>query len=330
MAGLERDVRVLVTGAAGMIGANLVRRLLEDGASVWAMVRPGGDRSRLEDLPALRLVEADVRDAEAVRAAVDAAQPAVVFHLASTLWARGATPSTHVAVNIGGTSNVLEAIRGRTGVRLVFTGSSSAYGAGRDLREDQPLQPSTVYGASKAAASLMVSAYARLHGLLTVELRVFMPYGPWEHPDRLIPHAILSALEGQPVRMTHGRQERDLVYMDDVVEALVQAGRQPVAPGTVLEIGSGRGVAVREVVDLILVLMERPVELLAGALPSRPDELMQLSADVHAAQVRLLWRPRVSLEDGLRRTIAWFTNHRAWVDRLRESSGVMSGVAAGR
>jgi nucleoside-diphosphate-sugar epimerase len=242
-------------------------------------------------------------------ATVRQAEPEVVFHLASTRFNPPGEAQTHLRVNVLGTSHVLEALREFPDTTLVFTGSTAAYGAGSHLREDRPLSPETVFGASKACASVLVQTYVRLHGLRAIELRLFTPYGPWESARRLIPHTILSALAGRDVSLTSGEQERDFVYVDDVVDGLVLASTRDVAPGSVLNIGSGSGTTVRNVAGTVLDLMGNPVRMLLGAVPTRSDEIMTMSADIDAAGASLGWRPRTRLRDGLMKSIAWFTEN---------------------
>jgi nucleoside-diphosphate-sugar epimerase len=169
-------------------------------------------------------------------------------------------------------------------------------------------------GASKACASILLQTFAKMHGLNTVELRLFTPYGPWESPRRLIPSLILAALQQQDVPLSLGAQQRDFVYMDDVIDALYQAAVTPVPGGSVFNIGSGVGTTVRGVAELTLQLMGDPVRLKVGELPTRPDEIMEMSADIAAAKDQLGWQPRTSLKDGLIKTIDWLTENRdlAW------------------
>lgn len=317
---IDRGMRVLLTGGSGMIGANLAHRLVAEGAQVCALVRPTANRIRLRSIEGqLELLHADLTDAVTVREVVRRARPQVAFHLASTLWMGSSPdPSAHFQVNVLGMLHLLDALREIPSARVVFTGSSAAYGSGSNLREDHPLLPGTVYGASKASASILLQTYARLYRLNTVELRLFMPYGPWEHPSRLIPDTVLSALAKRDVLMTRGEQQRDLVYMEDVVDALLLAAVRPLPCGSVFNIGSGIGTPVRQVVELILKLMGEPVKPLVGALPTRPDEMMALSADITAARDQLGWEPRISLTEGLRKSIAWFTEHRDFANQLAE------------
>lgn len=308
--------RMLVTGGAGFIGAALVRRLVAEGDEVTLLVRDGSNRSRLQGLEErIHYCRGDVRDEASVKTAVRQARPDAAFHLASTPFNPPTISSqTHLDTIVKGTMNLVEALKDQPHVRVVAAGSAAAYGSGSRLREDAPLRPGTVLGAAKAAASLFLQMAARLYRLHTVELRLFMPYGPGEHPDRLIPRTMLSALEGEAFRMTEGRQQRDVIFLDDVVEAFCLAATQPVSAGSVFNIGSGVGIPVRLLVERIMDLMGHPVKPLVGALPTRPDEIMAMSADIAAAKTRLGWEPRTSLEEGLRRTIAWWTSHRELVN----------------
>ncbi len=311
MAMTMNETRVFVTGGTGMIGSHLVRSLRKEGYLVWVLTRLGSGRIRLRDIEDVQFIETDLLDREALDQAFQRVRPHVVFHLASTLWAQGPRlePMDHLRANAMGTMTLLEVLCGYPHTKVVVTGSSSVYGSGSHLREDRMLAPTSVYGATKAAASLLMQTYARAYGLRTVELRLFMPYGPGELPIRLVPHTILSALAGQDVPMTLGTQQRDLIYIDDVVDALMLAAATDLAPGTVINIGSGAGVPVRQVVETILELMGHPVKALLGAVPMRPDELMECSADITAARQQLGWQPRVSLRQGLERTIAWLKEH---------------------
>ena len=307
--------RMLVTGGTGFIGAMLVRRLVAEGDDVTLLVRDDSGRARLPELEErIRWCAGDIRDASAVRAAVREAEPVVVFHLASTPFNPPTTPSqTHLETIVQGTMNLIEALRDRPTTRLVAAGSAAAYGSGSRLREDAPLRPGTTFGACKASASLLLQMAARLYHMHTSELRLFMPYGPGEHANRLIPHTILSALDGREIRMTEGRQQRDVIFVDDVIDAFCLAAAKPVAAGSVFNIGSGVGTPVRALVERLLQLMGNPVKPLMGALPTRADEIMEMSADITSAKTHLGWTPRTSLDDGLRRTIAWVTEQHAAV-----------------
>lgn len=316
----ELAPRILVTGATGMVGANLVHRLVREGATPTVLTRPGSVLDRLAPVAdRIRLVAGDLTLADSVAACVRKVRPDVVFHLATTPFSPpGAVPpEAHFAVNALGTQLLLQAVvEHAPEARVLYAGSAASYADGRALREDAPLKPGSVYGASKAAASIALGTYARLHRLAAVELRLFTVFGPWERARRLVPHVVLSALEGRPVSLGSAHAQRDFLHVDDVVEAFLLAAARPPAPGSVLNICSGSGRSVGEVAATILRLMGDPVGLeVGGALP-RPDEIWEISGDIAAAAAMLGWRPRTTLEDGLARMIHWCAEHRDILPKL--------------
>jgi nucleoside-diphosphate-sugar epimerase len=290
-----------------MIGINLSQRLAREGHTLFHVCRPSAEKRRTAQLEQTgQLLQGDVTDAASVRAAVGTADPDTVFHLASTAFNAPLPAEEHFRVIVGGTLNVLEALRESPVRRIVVAGSAAEYGSGSMLREDHPMKPSTILGAAKASASVLVQTFSRLYGIPSTILRLFTPYGPWENPKRLIPHTILSALKGRDVRMTKGDQQRDFIYVDDVVDALMLAANPGVAPGSAFNIGTGTGIPVRDVVEQILGMLGNPVKALFGAVPTRPDEIMEMAADTTRARHDLGWERKTPLAEGLLRSIEWF------------------------
>jgi UDP-glucose 4-epimerase len=294
-----------------MIGVNLALRLAEEGQELFFLCRSTADKHRLSKVTGLgEVFQGDVTDARAVKSVVDRVKPEVVYHLASTAFNQPNPNVRHYDVIVQGTMHVLEALREFPAARFVYTGSVAEYGSGSELREDEPLRPATILGAAKANASILVQTYSRLYGLSGVILRLFTPFGPWERSGRLIPTTIISALDGHDISMTAGDQQRDFVYVDDVVNALRAAGSRPVQPGSVFNIGGGVGQKVGQVVERILEMMGNPVKALMGAVPTRADEIMEMSANIELAGRELDWKPQTSLDEGLRKTISWFSENR--------------------
>jgi UDP-glucose 4-epimerase len=306
--------RVLITGAAGFIGQRLVRRLVGAGARVYAGLAPDEAPERAARLPAqVHRLTFDLRDAAAVRSAVaEAMLPrhpcppageqsgAVVFHLAAVgVTDRAVDPALALAVNGGGTVHLLEALRDRDVRRVVLTGTCYEYGA-REAVEG--LDPFNAYAASKVAAWAFGRMYWRVHGLPVVTVRPFQIYGPGQPGHTLIPAAIRAALAGEDFPMTPGEQERDFIYVDDVVEGMVAAGASDVE-GLSLDLGTGVARPVRQVVEQAWKLAGGSGRVLAGALPYRPGEVMRLMADAERTEGLIGWRARVGLEEGLRRTV---------------------------
>jgi len=310
---------ILVTGATGQIGANLIRRLVGDAdADVTALVRRGSNRVRLQGADQrLQFVEADLAEPQALGRALEGRRFATVFHLASSyLNPPTLSAQDHYRINVLGTVELLEWLKSSPETRLVYSGSAAACGSASMLREDAALKPATIYGAAKAAASVAIQTYARVHGVKSVELRLFTPYGPWERASRLIPDTILAARAGKALTITSGRQRRDFVYMDDVIDAFLLAAARPLDAGTVLNISSGKPLSVLEAVNTVLELMGSRIEVQVGARPTRPDEIWEMSGDNTLAARLLGWHPTTEFPAGARKCIDWYTNHSDLVPRL--------------
>jgi CDP-glucose 4,6-dehydratase len=320
-------VRTLVTGAHGFVGSHLARALLERGDAVRVLDRPapreadvGGERrSGLELLGVVgevELAEGDLRDAEAVAAAVAGCE--AVFHLAAQTIVGVArrSPVETFEVNVRGAWNVFEACRGHGSERVVFASSDKAYGSSPELpyREDFPLRAANTYDVSKAAADLVARAYARAHGVPLAVSRFANVYGGGDlNFSRLIPETIAAVLDGRaPAIRSDGSPERDFLHVDDAVAAYLAieaALGHGEAAGEAFNAGGERPHAVREVVELIAELSG------SGLEPDfRGEGVPEGEIDrqfVDSAKLRELtgWTPAVRLEDGLRRTLDWYREH---------------------
>ncbi len=299
---------VLVTGASGFVGAVAVRALVERGHRVHVLLRDPERVWRLPDvLDRLIVHRGDLRDAHVVRACLAAARPEVVLHLAT----RGAYESQTdadaiLSTNILGTQNLLDAATEVGTDLFVQTGSSSEYGfQSRPMRETDRLEPNSVYAVAKAAQTHLGQFVSRRGTMPVVCLRLFSVYGPWEEPTRLIPTLIRQARAGLPLSLTTPETARDFVYVDDVVDALLDFSRLRGLGGEVINLGSGRETKLREVVAEVLRLLPGRSELCWGAFPARVWDTVHWSADVSKAERLLGWKPRHSLADGLAKMAAW-------------------------
>lgn len=301
--------RVLITGGSGFLGACLAHDLVAEGHDVHLVLRPGSKTWRLAGLAGHYAAHAgDLRDADALRRAVAASRPDVVYHLA----AHGAYPAQTdraaiLATNLAGTANLLDALAGHDYRALVHTGSSSEYGhkAG-PMREDDRLEPRTDYAVTKAAATLLCLAEA-YRGRPVTTVRVFSAYGPWEEPSRLVPYVMASCARGEDPRVTAGAQPRDFVHADDVVALLKVAAHDPRARGQVLHAGTGREHTVRDMIETIVAVCGGGrVRAEYGAAPPRPDEPARWVASTRRTEALTGWRPRHDLRSGVARTWEWF------------------------
>ena len=301
----------LVTGGAGFIGSHLIGRLLGEGAAVRSLDNGStGDLGRLAGLGGqLESVRGDIRDADEVTRAM--AGVTHVVHLAAEVSVPRsvADPVATYAVNVTGTLNVLEAARSAGVRRVVLASSSAVYGDDPEMPKRETMTPGPIspYASSKLAGEALCAVYGRCYGLETVALRFFNVYGPGQDPTSayaaVIPKVIDLVGQGRaPVVFGDGEQTRDFVYVGDVVEAILLAMTSPAASGAVLNIASGAGISLNQMLALMSDVYGR--ELASEYRPERAGDIRHSLADAGAAAERLGFRAAMPLEEGLRRTIA--------------------------
>ena len=303
-------VKALVTGGAGFIGSNLVRRLLADGHDVRIHDNfSTGDRANLDGLD-VEIVEGELRSFERVSSA--ARDTEVIFH-------QGALPSvprsiqdplSSNAVNVEGTLNVLLAARDHGVRRVVFASSSSIYGdaPGMPRREDAPVAPLAPYAVAKLAAEQYCLAAHRVYGLEVVALRYFNVFGERQDPHSgyaaVIPKFISQMLAAErPTINGDGHTARDFTHIDNVVEANLAAAAAADANGRVMNIAMGDSHSLLDLVAALNDLMGLDIEPQFG--PERPGDVALSQADISLARELIGYEPEVSFSEGLRRTIGW-------------------------
>lgn len=302
--------RVLVTGVTGFIGSHLAERLVVEGARVSAIGRkPATEWRALGMAEEIDYHSATRWTREKLEPIVRSLRPEIIFHLA----AAGVTEpyldaEEAVQFNVGATLALLQSVSQGEYERFVYVGTCYEYGhTSPPISEDVPLDPVNIYAASKAAASLFCQMYYKSYGWPTTIVRPFAAYGPRQSARALIPQVIDHALRGQDFEMTPGEQGRDWIYVSDLVEGLVRAAVAERAVGQTINLCTGEEHSVREVVSKVLALMGNPVRAVSGARPYRPGEVWHLVGDNRKAKELLHWEPQVHLEEGLRRTIEWYT-----------------------
>jgi dolichol-phosphate mannosyltransferase len=304
---------ILVTGAAGFVGAAAVHALAARGARVHALVRPGSRTWRLAGVlgsaqPHVQLHCVDLTDSGAVRRTLAAIGPAVVLHLAAHgAYESQAESSRILTTNILGTLHLLEAAVA-SGVRLfINAGSSSEYGLKAEaMREVDRLDPDSVYAIGKAAQTHLCAFFARRHPEMAVAtLRLFSVYGPWEELSRLIPTVIRRARAGLPLLMVAPEIARDFVFIDDVLRALLDFEGLRAVRGQAINLGSGVETTLRSLVETIQKLFGHRSEVVWGGMRPRPWDTTRWVSDRSRAADLLGWEPRVGLEEGLARTAEW-------------------------
>jgi UDP-glucuronate 4-epimerase len=321
-------MKVLVTGAAGFIGFHVCQRLAQsrkatvlglDNLNAYYSVELKRARlAELEKCEDCRFVQADFADATAFNGIYNAFKPDYVVHLGAQAGVRYSleNPAAYVHSNLVGFANVLEAVRRHPPKHLLFASSSSVYGTGARVpfREDDVThQPLSFYAATKQANEVMGYSYSRLYGLNLTGLRFFTVYGPWGRPD-MTPIIFSRAIcAGEPIKLfNHGKYLRDFTYIDDVVDGVLKVllyppVELPTPPFRIFNLGHNRPVEMRLFVQMLETLLGRKAQV--ELLPPQPTEMVETCADLTKIRAAVGYEPRVSLEEGLRRFVAWFREY---------------------
>jgi dTDP-glucose 4,6-dehydratase len=315
-------MRLLVAGGAGFIGSNYLRYRLSahpgDTVRVLDKLTYAGRRENLDDLPAERveLIEGDIADPEASVRAVEGCDAVLNFAAESHVDRSIASAGEFVTTDVYGTYVLLDAAR-RAGLRHLQVSTDEVYG---DLergsaREDSPLAPSSPYAASKAGGDLLVGAFARTFGAEALIVRASNNYGPYQHPEKLIPLCVLNALAGDPLPIYgDGMQVRNWLFVEDCCSAIDTALERGEA-GEVYNAGGPDELPNLEVVERILQLTGRDDSLIER-VEDRPGHDRRYSLD--SARLRELgWRPAIPFDEGIARTVSWYRENEWWWGPIR-------------
>jgi dTDP-glucose 4,6-dehydratase len=322
---------VLVTGGCGFIGSHFIRCLLREES--WRVVNLdkltyAGDLDRLSDLagePRYRLVQGDIADAKLVEEVVVTERPWAIVNFAAESHVDRSIldPTPFLRTNVQGVHVLLDVAR-RYGVeRFLQISTDEVYGDTDGLEprsEEDPLRPGSPYAASKAAADLLCLAYRRTYGLPVLIARSSNNYGPYQHPEKLIPLVIRNLLVGEEVPVYgDGGQRRDWLFVEDNCRALLLLLEQG-AVGAIYNIATGVRVRNLQLVQSICTVLARELDTdPAGFFDrirftlDRPGHDREYAVRTDRIAHTLGWRPEVGLEEGLRRTVRWYLSNRDWL-----------------
>jgi NAD dependent epimerase/dehydratase len=312
------NTRVLVTGAGGFIGSHLTEQLVERGAAVRALVHYNalGKWGWLDHSPVVKQIEVmtgDITDRDSVRQAVKGRQ--IVFHLGALIAIPYSyqVPQSYVRTNIEGTINVLQAGREEGVERIIHTSTSEVYGTAQyvPIDEKHPLTGQSPYAASKIGADKMAEAFHRSFDVPVVTIRPFNTFGPRQSTRAIIPTIIAQCLLGQRVQLGNLHPTRDLNFVSNTVEGFLLAATSSAAIGQTINLGSGREISVGDLANAISKIIGNPIHIESDAQRLRPQgsEVERLLANPALAKSVLGWEPRISLEEGLVRTVQWIGEH---------------------
>lgn len=310
--------RIVVTGADGFIGSHLSEALVARGCKVTAfcLYNSFGSRGWLETIPAevqgeMQVVLGDVRDPDMVRVALKDAD--AVFHLAALIGIPFSyhAPQSYADTNVKGTLNVLQAARELGLSRVVVTSTSEVYGSAMyvPMDEKHPRHGQSPYSASKIAADAMAEAYYDSFDLPVVTVRPFNTYGPRQSTRAVIPTIITQLLAGaDEVHLGSLTPRRDLTYVTDTCSGLIALGACDQALGRDVNLGTGHDIAIGELASMLIEMTGSTARLVHDEERARPakSEVDRLQSDSSLARRLAGWQPKVSLREGLSRTIEWF------------------------
>ncbi|MBI2932881.1 MAG: GDP-mannose 4,6-dehydratase [Planctomycetes bacterium] len=310
-------MRILLTGGAGFIGSHLLERLLRQKHEVTIVddfddyYDPAAKRLNVRTTQAAGMfgvVEADIRDREAMARAFESARPEALIHLAARAGVRPSleNPELYQAVNVAGTLTLLEECRQRGVKKVLFASSSSVYGDTDRVpfcEDDASIRPASPYGVTKLIGEHYGAVYHRLFGLRVTALRFFSVYGPRQRPDMAIRKFAELMVAGQELPVYgDGRSQRDYTYIDDIVDGIMGAlGRD--GGFEVYNLGESRTVSLSEMIELLE--KELGIKAKIRRLPPQAGDVQRTYADVSKARANLGYAPRVPIEEGIRRFVAW-------------------------
>jgi dTDP-glucose 4,6-dehydratase len=324
-------MRILVTGAAGFIGSNFVRRWLERhpdaGVVALDLLTYAGDRRNLNGID-VRLVEGDIGDLELVRRVLVEENIEIVVNFAAESHNSLAVldPGRFFRTNVLGTQTLLEAARLCGVERFHHVSTCEVYGdlpldSDAAFTEESPYRPRTPYNASKAAADHAVRAYFETFGLPVTITNCSNNYGPRQFPEKVIPLFLTHALDDRELPLyASTRNRREWLHVDDhcsAIELVLECGRE----GETYNVGSGLERSIEEIADLVLGLTGKP-ESLKTIVPDRPGHDRGYLLDSSKLRRELGWQPEVSFEDGLQATADWYAANRAWWEPLKDRAPV--------
>lgn len=302
-------MRAFVTGATGFIGSHLVKKLLDEGVSVAAFIRPKSNTWRLKPvLSKIEIIKGDLHDVEASFEKIKEFSPEVIFHLA---WS-GANSYEYenhdlqVFHNVNGSLNLIKIANNIGCKQWIGLGSVLEYGhCNVPVTESDYAKPNNLYGRSKLSVCLLAEKLCEGYNIQFSWIRMFWAYGPYDDEKRLIPYFIKTLLDGKKPFTTLGKQKWDYLYIDDVVNALWKVTRGKKING-IYNLGSGQSFTLRSTLEHIRDIINPNLEIGFGEIPYRPDQIMHLKADISLLKKTIGWEPEISLSEGMERTVNWY------------------------
>lgn len=300
--------KVLITGAAGFIGSNLLRAILKrySKVDITIIIKPSTNLWRIKDLvKRVRILKNDLLDKSLLEKKMKDLKPDIIFHLATADY-HSDNLDQLIKVNTLGTLNLIFALEEIDYQIFINIGTSSEYGSVNHLMsEGNPLFPNSYYAATKAANTILLSTYAKLKNKPIITIRPFSVYGPYEIPGRLMSANIIKALRNHPIKIPRDKTVMDFIYVDDLVELLFKCIKLKIFTNFTFNAATGKGSSIEQVVEIIKRLTKSKSIILKDYQKSSWHQSFWVGSN-KLAQKRLGWKPRYNLEKGLIKTVRWF------------------------
>ncbi len=305
-----KNKRILITGGAGFIPSRVTRRLYEKGAKTAILTQYKSliDNQRIADLwENIEVIEADIRNQDSLTQ-VAKFKPDIIVHMAAYNHVGDSFLSVQEAldVNCKGTANVVEAYQDYE--KLIYISTSEIYGFQTEVpfRETMTPHPISPYSIGKYAGELYCQMKMTMMKKPIVIIRPFNTYGPYQSSKAVIGEMIETLLKNKPVYATEGIQTREFNYVDDIANGIILAIENDEAVGNIINIGNGQEVPIKDLIFLLKELTNSKSEIHLGALQYRPTEIWRMCACNERAKRILKWEPKVTLREGLTKTIEWY------------------------
>lgn len=316
-----KNKKVLVTGAGGFIGSHLIEQLVSLGADVRAFVHYNSrnDWGNIELISKkakekIEVVSGDIQDPFSVEKSVNDTD--IVFHLAALIGIPYSytAPESYVNVNIKGTLNVMQACLSNDVEKIISTSTSETYGTAQyvPIDEKHPLQGQSPYSASKIGADKIAESFYLSFGLPVAIIRPFNTFGPRQSARAIIPSIISQVLGQSAIKIGSSDPVRDFSYVADTISGFIKMAESEKSVGEVVNIGSGQGISIKDLIDKIVKLMcKKDTEIISETERIRPEnsEVMRLVCDNSKARELINWTPSYTLDEGLTETIKWVKKH---------------------
>ena len=308
-----KNKNILVTGGGGFIASHLTRRLVNLGANVSIITKYKSliDNVRIADIwDNINVIEADIRNIDSLNQ-VKELKPEIVYHLAA--YNHVGHSFMHISecfdVNAKGTANLIESCKDCS--KFIYTSTSEIYGYQEKVpfKEDFNPQPISPYSISKYTGELYARMKYHQNKYPVTVLRPFNNFGPYQSEKAIIPEIIINCLLEKEIKSTEGHQTREFNYVENIIDGFIMAAKKDEAIGEIINLGSGQDISIKDLILNIHQLTNSNSKLSIGSLKYRPTEIWKMFCENSKSKKILGWEPKISFEEGLKKTIDWYKNY---------------------